>query len=895
MNSTLTQRLQEVARDAAGDVAILSREDDAVRQYTYGQVYEACLRVGHWLCRAGVGPGDRVAILLENRPEWCFSYFGILLAGAVAVPLDFQYRADQIRYVLAQTQARVIFASDKARLQDLQGLASLEKIVVAGAVPPSLAGGTALSEILESPVVECPLPAAEPDDLASIIYTSGTTALPKGVLLSHRNFLANFLSIMQLQAVTSGDIFLSLLPLHHSFPFMANLVVPLLSGARITYLNTLKAEAVLRCIREQHITILVLSPQVLQHFYQGIRRRLAEMPLGMGTLLESFLELSGWLKPRLGLNLAGPLLRRLHDVLGPQFRFFISGGAKLPADLPRNLARLGFEVLEGYGLTETAPVVSMNPPAAPRAGSVGRPLAGVEVRIHDPDPDGNGEILIRGDNVMAGYYRNEAATREVLRDGWFWSGDLGRLDGDGYLYVTGRLKDLIVLSSGKNVSAEEVAQHYLQSRKIKEIYVLPDAREEKLVAVVVPDFDRFRETGETDILGEVKWQLEYYSQQLEPYKRIKDFVLSNQELPKTRLGKIKGYEVAAIYQQRAGRRYEKKQTALEEGVSALGERVIGILADKTGAASIYLDDHLELDLGFDSLGLVELIAALEQRFALEIKEEEFSEIFTVGELIRFLEDQEPAEREEAAALERSWGDILLQDPAPALLKKIGLQSGFLGRLFTLGLSLTLGVWFKLCFRLQVYGRERLGESGYILCPNHASFLDGFLLSYAVPYALRNRLFFMGYSNYFEIPVVRDIIKLIRVIPVNSARYLVEAMQASAYVLRRGGILCIFPEGARSLTGKLREFKKGVAILAQELGVKIVPVHIRGSYEAWGANDLFPRPQPIQVTFGREFSAAELKETGLAVKSEARDYEAIALGLREEVARLGRDITNGGNG
>ncbi len=888
MNSTLTRRLQEVAGEAPGEVAVISLVDGGVRRYTFGQVLESSLAAARWLCRAGVSPGDRVAILLENRPEWCFSYFGILLAGAVAVPLDVQSRMEQIRHILEETRARVIFTSEQARLQELGELESLTKIVVAGDPPPALPRAVRFSEVLASGGADCPLPEAKPDDLASIIYTSGTTGLPKGVMLTHRNFCANFASIAGVIGIGPKDNVLSLLPLFHALPFMANLIVPLFLRSRITYLNTLKAEAILRSIQEQQVTILVVTPQVLQHFYNGIRSRLNEMPLGLGAALNSFLALAERLKPRLGLDLARPLKARLRTGLGPQFRFFISGGANLPEDLARNFARLGFQVLEGYGLTETAPVVSFNPPEAPRLGSVGRPLDGVEVRIPNPDPDGVGEIFIRGANVMAGYYQNEAATREVVRDGWFASGDLGRLDRDGYLYITGRLKDIIVLSSGKNISREEVARHYLKSRKIKEIYVMPDDREEKLVAVVVPDFDRFRETGEADIYGEVKWQLEYYSQQLEPYKRVRDFVLSNRELPKTRLGKVKGYEAAAIYRQRAGKRYDQRKTAREEGVSALGELVLRILTDKAGPDRIYLDDHLELDLGLDSLALVELIAALEQRFAVEIKEEAFSEIFTVGDLIRFLEDLEPAEREAPEELERSWAEILKQDPSPALLKKIGLEAGFPGRLATLLLSLTLGLWFRLFFRLKVYGAQRLGEAGYILCPNHVSYLDGFLVSWAAPYGLRDRLFFMGYSNYFEIPVVKDLLKLIRVIPVNSARHLVAAMQASAYILRRGGILCIFPEGARSPSGRLREFKKGVAILAAELGVKLVPVHLRGSFEAWGPNATCPRPHPIKLVFGREYAADELKEAGLQVKSDARDYEAIVLGLREEVARLGRE-------
>ena len=268
---------------------------------------------------------------------------------------------------------------------------------------------------------------------------------------------------------------LAILPLHHALPFTATLLLPLFSRAKITYLDTLKAEAILRCIKEQQVTILVLTPQVLQHFYQGMQRQLAGIPWPLRPLLLAYLKFSRRVSQVLGVNPARPLHRKFRGALGEQFRFFVSGGAKLPESLAEDLARLGFTVLEGYGLTETAPVVTFNPPAAPRLGSAGRPLAGVEVRILDPDADGVGEVLIRGDNVMAGYFQNEAATREVIKDGWFHSGDLGYLDGDGYLFLRGRIKDIIVLASGKNVSAEEVGRHYLQAPAIKEIFVTTDS------------------------------------------------------------------------------------------------------------------------------------------------------------------------------------------------------------------------------------------------------------------------------------------------------------------------------------------------------------------------------------------------------------------------------------
>jgi long-chain acyl-CoA synthetase len=886
---TLTGQFAQVAREAAGEVALIFREGDLVREYTYGQLYRQSLAVAGWLQAQEVARGARVAILMENRPAWPISYFGILLAGAVAVPLDPASRWDHIRYALEQTGAKIIFTLAQAPLSLLQQLPFLEKIVVVGETGELGSEIINFAEVLKSSGGEAGLPVVGPDDLASVIYTSGTTAIPKGVMLTHKNFLANCRGVAQLNAIRPDDNFLAILPLHHAFPFTGTLLLPLFSRVKITYLDTLKAEAILRCIKEQKITILVLTPQVLQHFYQGMQRQLAQIPWPLRPLLLAYLNFSRRVSQFLGVNPAQPLLQKFRGALGEQFRFFISGGAKLPESLAENLARLGFTVLEGYGLTETAPVVTFNPPDAPRLGSVGRPLTGVEVRILHPDAAGVGEVLIRGDNVMAGYFHNEPATREVLENGWFHSGDLGYLDRDGYLYIQGRIKDIIVLASGKNVSAEEVGQHYLQAPSIKEVFVTADGRAEKLAALLVPDLDFFRKTGETDIYDKVKWDLELLSQDLEPYKRVRAFVLINEELPKTRLGKVKIHEAQRLYRERAGQRYVRRKRAVEEGLSPVGEAVVAVLARQIGDSRISLDDHVELDLGLDSLGLVELLAALESRFNLKIKDDAFTGIFTVRELIGFIEAQHPEAARELEAEPAAWASLLMTDPPPALLRLIGMEGGFAARMATQGLTATLGSWFRWMFDLKVYGKERLTGRGCILCPNHASFLDGFILAYAVPGPLRHHLFSLGYSHYFDIPVVRNLIKLIRVIPVDSARNVVAAMQVSSFILRHGQFLAIFPEGFRTPTGEVGQFKKGVAILARELDVKLVPVYIQGSYEAWPPGVTLPRPRPIRVVFGREHSWQELRARGLLVAPEAADYDAICVGLREEVLRLKQAI------
>jgi len=440
--------------------------------------------------------------------------------------------------------------------------------------------------------------------------------------------------------------------------------------------------------------------------------------------------------------------------------------------------------------------------------------------------------------------------------------------------------------------AQEITQHYLHSPTIKEILIFHLLQDEKAMALVVPNLDYFRKTGETDIYGEVKWEIEYHSQQLEPSQRIYDFVLTNQELPKNRMGEINIAEATAVCQHLMRRRSQRGRSALKEKLSPRGERVVRIVQGQTASELISLEDNLEFDLGLDSLALVELLLALEEAFGIQIQDDEFLGIFTVNDLICFIEGKQPHGVQEVVDRKLTWGEILQAPPPPSLLEGIASRAIRKGSLFSWGCSLGLRPLFNLVFHLQVYGRERLGTGSYILCANHASFLDGFLLFSAVPQSLRSRLYFLGYNYYFEGPLVKNIAKWIQVVPVNSARHLVPAMQAVAHILNQGGSLGIFPEGARTLTGELRPFKQGVALLAKEVGVPLVPVFIQGSFQAWGPNARFPRPHSIQIIFGREFSADELATKGRMIKPSARTREATILGLRREVLQLRDELNQG---
>ncbi len=576
MTLTLTAKFAEIARDDPERVSMIVQEEHRVQEYTYAQIYHTALHIANWFAQKGVQKEDRVALAVENRSEWGMTYLGILFAGAIAVPTDTEIGFKELYHILGETQPKIFFTTEKRLLQELQERRFPDKIVLIGhrELSPELRKKTIsfFSELVHSSPADTLLPPVKPENIASILYTSGTTGPAKGVMLTHQNFCANFLSLSKLKRVSSPDNFLSLLPLHHSFPFMGTLLLPLLSGAQITYVKTLRAEAILKCIREKRVTILPITPRVLEHFYHRIAQRLNNMPLGLGVVIHALLTFSGRLSGFIGINPVRPFLSRFRSVLGSQFRYFICGGAKLNEKVARNFIHLGFVVLEGYGLTETAPVVSLNPPENPKIGSAGKALPDVGITIHAPDEQGIGQILVKGANVMKGYYKNEQATQEAIHDGWFYTGDLGYIDHEGYLFLRGRIKDIIVLSSGKNVFAEEVEQHYLQAPSIKEICVLPGSDEEKLVAVIVIDSQYLRETGKTDIHGTVKWDMDSLAEEVAPHQRIRDFVLLNEDLPKTRLGKIKRHEAKRIYEEKLTQSTLDEQPVTPEDISEMGKK-----------------------------------------------------------------------------------------------------------------------------------------------------------------------------------------------------------------------------------------------------------------------------------------------------------------------------------
>ncbi|MFQ6117099.1 MAG: AMP-dependent synthetase/ligase, partial [Candidatus Bipolaricaulia bacterium] len=482
----------------------------------------------------GIKKGDRVAILAKPRLEWQIALWGALRLGAIVVPVDADLTPPEIGRILEESEAKALIAAGE-RLGGVKSAlpATLEQRISMDQVE----GSPNLWELLEG---KEPPPAVEvqPEDLALIVYTSGTTGNAKGVMLSHGNLASNVQAFLERLEVSSEDVVLSIIPWHHIFGFTATILGPLAEGAALIYTDDYKS--IPKLMLENEVTILIGVPKLFNAMFEHIEERLTK-----GSLKE---RLAYRLLPRL----AGRKLRE--KLTGKRFRFFVSGGAPLDPRTIRGLRRLGLGVIEGYGLTETAPVLAFSTPFNRKAGSVGPPIPGVELKILNPNEEGLGEVVVRGPNVMQGYYKNPERTREVLdEEGWFHTGDLGKLDREGWLYLAGRKKNVIVLESGKNVYPEEVEFELGRIPYVEDILVQRGRRQGKEVvqALVYPNWALLKEEEITDLaeIKELLWrEISTRCRNLAPYKRIKsreDIIILSEPFEKTSSQDIKRY----LYQQ----------------------------------------------------------------------------------------------------------------------------------------------------------------------------------------------------------------------------------------------------------------------------------------------------------------------------------------------------------
>jgi long-chain acyl-CoA synthetase len=863
--------------------------EDGWQTLTYGIFEKRVLSTASFLQHAGLQKGDRAAIISENRHEWCSAYLSVVIAGGIAVPIDARLGPSECRNLLYDSESKIVFLSR-----------SVSETI-------STALGEHARDGLSMPVVinfDSPeyrrvittepghlFPEVHAEDLASLIYTSGTTGTPKGVMISHRNFCTDAGAAIHAGLVTGEDNILSMLPLHHTYAFMCTFLLPLFMGAAITYPPSLKGPDLLSAINGRGVSVLVGVPQLLAMMYGGIMNKLISLPRPLSTLLIIAHRFSGVVRRSFDVNIGRLIFSSAHRAFGSRFRFFASGGARLDPEVMKGLEALGFTVLEGYGLTETSPIVAFNPLSKRKPGSAGKALPPAEIRIIEPSETGEGEIAVRGPMVMKGYYKNPSATADVIKEGWFLTGDIGTLDRDGYLYITGRSKEVIVLASGKNIYPEEIEQLYMTAPLIKEICVLGSDDErtsDALHAVIVPDIAYAQAHGISNIHEEIKWAVNDISTGLASYMRLKGFTVHKEPLPRTPLGKLRRFLMRDV----VGRKPSAKKRGTIDTTAPGAHEIAGKVLEAlqlyvTGEEQISGDDNLELDLGLDSLSKIELTAALERMFSLNLSDDFMSDIQTVQELIGKIDHLKKSDISTEKTMKIVWKDILMRDVSEKDLAFVSLEDPesrvCISRMLFAGMRLL----FRGGFSLEARGREHIPENtNCIIAPNHASYLDGFAVMLSLDFAMFKGMHVLGLKKYFDNAVTGWLAKVAHVIPIDAASYLNKALQMSAYVLKHNRSLVVFPEGGRSLDGGLMEFKKGIGILAIEMGVPVVPAYIHGACEALPRGARLPRFRNISVTFGRPLLASDMDFTQKT--DDIDEYQFFSNNLREKVRQLMND-------
>jgi len=614
-------------------------------RYTYAQALTATANVAHRLAaHHGVGRGDRVVLWGAGSPEWVLTAFAVWRLGAVTVPLDPQWPADEVDAAARLTGARLICAAPQ--LHDKLAAASVAVVPLAAPwVPGPDVGLLPAAETLAERSGGGPAGG----DLASIHFTSGTTVAPKAVPLSDDNFLANVRALSGLMG-SGRERLLSVLPIHHVFELTMGLLVPLDTASTVSYVSEVKPAEIQWMMSTTRPTLLVAVPRLLALLDGGIRRSVAASPV-LGVLFRLLFALSALSGERWGRALFAGVQRRF----GGELRRIVSGGSALDPDLGRRFHRMGFRVSEGYGMTETSPVLTVNPWDGIRFGTVGRPLPGVEVELRPVEgaEAGSGEIWVRGPNVMAGYYRDPEASAEVLRDGWLCTGDVGRFDDDGYLVLCGRTKTVIVTAAGKNVYPEEVEHRYRDLPGVEELVVVGLPAEgggERVCAVVVPAAQAEADGGTSAFLDRLRAALDERSAGVPSYQRIADVLPWSGDLPKTSTMKVKrGVLRDAVLAGRRGAATASQRT-VPPAEDAGGPRrdesrngderwILQTVARLTHGRPDQVEPERRLaELGLDSLSTAELVGELEARLGRRIDDDTVASLHRVEDLLQLVVD-----------------------------------------------------------------------------------------------------------------------------------------------------------------------------------------------------------------------------------------------------------------
>ena len=752
-------------------------------------------------------------IIMENRPEWIYSFFTIWDKNSAAIAIDAQSSPKEILYVLEDSNPDIIMCSNETEKNILEAISNYnfkDNIKVLN-VDNFKIDDEKMKKIANS---EFELRNPEGNQTAAMLYTSGTTGSPKGVMLTFNNLMTEMEGIYEKGIFDHRDQILALLPFHHVLPLTATVLLMLRYQTSIVFVRKIASKEIFEALEKNRVTALIGVPRVFKLFYDGIKQQ-----IDAKFITRAIFKIMSKSK---SIPLKRKVFSKVHKKFGGHLDFIVAGGAKLDPEIARFYETLGIYSLEGYGLTETSPVIAVNSKNERKIGTIGKKLYNVDVKIE------NEELWVKGPIVMKGYYNKPEKTAEVMtEDGWFKTGDLAKIDEEGYITIIGRRNSMIVLSNGKNIDPETLENRLIakSDKLIKEAGIFN--HQNKLAAIIIPDLLECRKRNINNVKTYIKNIVEDYNLSAHNYEKVLDYKVFEEELPKTRVGKLRRFMLPNLYEQNV----VKKAKVAEPDNEVY--KILKEYVKKAKGIEPQPEENLELEIGMDSLDIVEFFAYIENNFGLQLDEEKFAEMPNLKLLSEYI-------NEKAVKIENNeinWKQII-EEAKPIKDDK--------NRWITKFLKVFLDVIIKVYFRIQRNGREKLDPKPKIYVSNHQSFIDPLILGSLLPKSILYNTIFLAIDWYFKKFPLKLLVSNGNVILIDINKNIRKSVEEIVGYLKSGKNVLIFPEGARTKDGKVAEFKKVFAIISKELGIDVQCLGIKGGFEAYSRYMKFPKPKKIKA-------------------------------------------------
>lgn len=757
----------------------------------------------------------KTVIFSENRIGWVYAFYSVWQNKSTAVPVDATATVSDLEYIVRDCTPECMWVSEACEKVAREVVSHLDfdvKILIINEVEKEdTKGFDADSSTLDQT-------SYDDNAIALIIYTSGTTGSPKGVMLTYRNLWTNKAGVCDEVPVFNGKRrTLMLLPVHHVLPLMGTVVAPILQGDGIIICESMQGPDIMEALCRGKVGIFVGVPRLWQMLYAGIMKK-----VNASFVTRALFNLC---KKVHSLKFSRFIFAAVHKKMGGHLDYCVCGGAPLDKEVGEGLTTLGFHLLEGYGMTEMAPIIAFTRPGDYICGCAGLPLPSVDCKIV------NGELCCKGNNLMKGYYNRPEETADVIdADGYLHTGDLGYLDEKGRVYITGRTKEIIVLSNGKNVQPNEI-EYKLEKfdSRVKEAAVVQNG--DMLMGIIVPNEAWARNLSDEEVEIALKKEvLEPYNLSVTNYKKLMSIFVYRGDLPRTKLDKIQRYKLKDIIENKV-ESVKSKDECLEKMTNEM--RILKEYIEAEKKIPVHADDHLETDLAFDSLDKVGLQGFIEQTFGVDIQPEVMTTLRSVAEKVENGKTHIDVNK-------MDWHEMLLANNSSLELPSTSVFYPIHAKLFK--------VFLKFNNRLKIVGEKNVPKKGpFIIAPNHQSFLDGPIVSSGLSYNTLKNSYFFATEEHVKHPVVKFLARRNNVV-VMEKRNLKNSILKLSEVLKLGKNVVIFPEGSRSFDGEMMPFKKTFAILSKELNVPVVPVCIRGAYDVLPRGSKWIKPKTIEVEY-----------------------------------------------